>query len=225
MNVDEFRTHPRLLLDLEEEDLPSVLVDRWVNEGFRRIVHAVQRWPFYETSETVSTVSDTAVYTLGSVDRVRSMHGPRGELQWMDEAAARDKFWMVTTSVPNGFPRAWSEFGDGVRLWPTPDAAYTVTVLGYRKPLTVWQGIAGEEPDLPVQFHDVLMSWVLFRTYLQQDDPQLADVEFRNFSESMTQMTADVLSPSQSFAGMVLHGGNRSVGSPPLPPRQPFSWE
>ena len=223
ITVDEYRTYPLQFLDIDEEDLPFRLIDRFVAEGFQRIIRAVRRWPFYEVTETVEVYSGVPTYSLSTVKEIRSMHGPRGELEWMDEPAARDAFWLFTSPVPNGWPRAWSEFGDGFRLWPTPDATYTITVLGYRDADTSWQGNPGLFPDVPEQFHEVLLNWVMYRAYLQQDDPTMAQIELQNFSSGLTEMVEEEMSSPMSTKNLVLGGG--SPERLPLPKRLLFPWE
>jgi hypothetical protein len=223
VNVQELRDYPRVMLDLEVDDLPDVLLDRWMAEGFQRIIRRVQRWPHLETSETLVTEADVQAYSLPTIQKIRSMHGPRGELLWMDESEARQAFWNVTTAFPSSYPKVWSEWGDGVVLWPTPDDAYTVSVTGYRAPLTTWIGVAGEDPDLPERYHEILLSWVMFRTYQQQDDIENAQIERGQFDDGLAELTADDMSLPPSTAGLVL-GGQRNRGVS-LNSRLPFEWE
>lgn len=223
ITVDEFRSYPLQFLDIDEEDLPLTLIDRFIAEGFQRIIRIARRWPFYETTETLSTTAEVATYSLSTVSKIRSMHGPRGELEWMDEPMARDEFWLYTTPVPAGWPRAWSEFGDGFRLWPTPDAAYSMTVLGYRDPDTSWIQTASGVPDMPEQFHEILLNWVMYRTYLQQDDPTMAQIELQNFTQGLTEMTAEEMSSPMSTKHLVMGGG--APQRLPLPKRLLFPWE
>lgn len=214
------------MLDLEPDDLPDSLLDRWMSEGFQRIMRRAQRWPHLEVSETITTTAGTQTAALGEVARIRAIHGPRGELLWMDEADARQKFWNVTTPVPAGWPRAWSEWGDGIMVWPEPDSAYLLTVLGYRSPSVAWVGVAGAEPDMPERYHEVLLSWVMYRTYQQQDDLDNAQIEKGAFEEGLSEMTGDDLSTPSASAGMVL-GGNKSSGRATLNSRLPYDdgWE
>jgi hypothetical protein len=72
-------------------------------------------------------------------------------------------------------------------LWPTPTAAYvgTVQLHAYRLPKYPIED-DGDEPEIPVEHHEGLVDWMLFRAYSTKDgeagDPERAAAAERAFT-------------------------------------------
>lgn len=216
----EIRTHVRAYLDLEPEDLPDTLIDQWTKEGQFKI-YRHRTWPGAETSTQLTSVADTSEYSL-PVKEVTQITGPHGSLRRMEAAEAERYFDAGRTSTTSE-PRAFSVWGNSVRLWPTPSGAFTYTVRGIKVPRTPFSsGLgAGDPVDLPTsdaQFP--LLSWVMHRALVHQDEPEMAmsykesfDSELERLVHNETQVT--------TYGPVVM---NSHRGPSHLPPEVPVTW-
>lgn len=214
MDLAAYRDYVRLYLDLEVEDLSDNLIDRWVDEAQTRAIRFQRRWPFLEVSQDIATLPDVDTYetTMRTVFAVTG--GPDGSLTRLSETAAEDDFFYGEGVARTGRPYAWSEWGYtdtgvGIRLWPKPDNVWPLKVRGY-KSVAPMGNEAGSVPGLPLDFHNVLLSWVMYRAYLQQDDTELAEVQKQSFDEGLATLATDEMT-SPPDEPLVWGGGARNA--------------
>jgi hypothetical protein len=175
--------------DLDSEDLPDRLLDAFCREASRKIERAEKRWPMYESQWTLNTETGVAAYDLTSLasatsDVCRDVSGVSADgkpLRWVgpDEARA-----AAITSGTSG-PRAWSQWGNAVTLYPTPSSDAVLDVYGYRAPRDWVAAGSGAEPDMDPDLHLTLATWVLSRAYAQQEDTELASYFAQTFDQEL----------------------------------------
>jgi hypothetical protein len=218
-DIGEIRLYVRQFLDLETEDLPDVLIDTWIKEGYRKVVRATRRWPHFEDVWTATTEAGVAELTLpAAIEEIASIEGPWGILQHVGESAARDDYNRWSAAPTSGDPLAWSKHGGTVRLYPTPSSAIDLRILGYRPPSDWMAGGAGNVPDFPEDCEDALLTWVMHRAYTHQDDPELAAQEAQRFGAAVEEMVSHYvqgdLALPLTFGGGRTQGGRRGAGRP-----------
>lgn len=225
--LQSIRDYVRSYMDLDESDLADTLIDAWCSEGSLLIEKAEKRWPFYETSWTLSTVADQQDYTITTaigtnVREVVAITGPRWDLLWIDRGAA-DWRWPQNVET-TGEPTHWSQWGTtSLRLHPTPSAAVQLTVRGYRT-ATDWVATgAGTSPDFPAELHPTLMAFVMARAYLQQEDEDLAQQNMQIFEASLDAFRRRI-TDTPGNQPLILNS-RRSHYSPFLGSRLRFPWE
>jgi hypothetical protein len=183
--LQEMRDFVRTYLDVEEDELPDSVIDKAARDGSRRIWRKERRWPFAEGIYAISTIPGQADYDLSAfgvdIDQIVDVRGPTWELKWISPHSA-DLSWTPSTTS-TGSPTHFSRWGSVVTFWPTPDAIY---VRGFRGP-TDWVAVDGE-PDLPDEFHELILTWVLRGALLQQDDPEMAQVHEATFDNELEQL-------------------------------------
>lgn len=84
-----------------------------------------------------------------------------------------------------------------IRLWPTPSMSGTLQLAVYRLPLFDMEDME-DEPEIPIEHHDGLVSWMLYRAYSSKDseleDPARASANLSEFTARFGERnTADVL--------------------------------
>lgn len=88
--------------------------------------------------------------------------------------------WKTRTGTPTHFTRN----GTRIALYPVPVADDTATLAGYRTPLDPLTG-QGDEPETPIEHHEHLVDWMLYRAYSTKDseieDPQRAAAALARF--------------------------------------------
>ena len=167
------REYVRAHLDLDDQDLTSTMLDAWANEASERITAKRQHWPFREAEWTFNTSNGVSAYDIssigsGNIDEIGALviDGDR-VLEWVGPTLADTMH--VSSSSSN--PTYWTVRAAAIRLYPTPNAAETVRVVGWRK-ASDWVGSQGT-PDFPTEFHNVIRNWMLGSAYLQQEDTEL----------------------------------------------------
>ena len=215
MSLDDIRRYVRLHMDVEVEDLPDEVLDPFIAQGFDRIVQSEQRWPFYETSDTFTTVIGGPTPMPTGLARADAFIGDQGKIVWIpwDEG-------VVAYNGQSGIPVRWSQKGDQLYFFPTPDQAYTITYSGYRSPTDWMAEGAGGVPDLPAILHQTVALWALYRSYAQQEDIEMSsgykvqfDEELRNYGRRLVEMPLE--------QPLILNGGTGvRVPWPPL-----FDWQ
>lgn len=221
----DYRSYVYSHMDLEEDDLPVALIDRWLAEAHARVYRARDTWPHYQTRWELITEPGVAHYDPTSdidsgFDRIDSVRGPNGPLSWIGVDEAERRYGVIS----NGNPQHWATWASEIVLFPTPVAAETLTVRGYRKPKD-WpaSGIddpGGSYPDIPDGLSNVLRSWVLGEAYMQQEDTELAItyLDMANDELEKFKKRIEVAEPSQPL--IINKGSGPTVVGTPR-----FVWE
>lgn len=222
-DLQGYRDYVYEYMDLESLDVPESLIDVWVEEGYRKIIEVIRRWPFFEMSATVDTVTDQRAYDLpGQMIDVRAIEAPWQVLEYIDYHEARDKFHLYSGNISRGTARAYSIWAGKIQIWPLPDSPETLQVDGYRGPTDWIAAGAGAVPDFPEEFEDALLAWVMYRAHMQQDDTELAEVDRRDFEEILDSLVSHQFQNPSAFPLVVGGGGYRVVR---LPRRLAYPWE
>ena len=189
--TQELITFVRDITDLDEADLPSSLVVSYLKDGFQRIINLERRWPFLETTYTLSTVADQRDYatsTIGSGDLREvtsildnSTSGNRLSLISIDEAEA---VWHGSFDTPTR-PLFYAEWGDVIKLYPKPDTVYPLTVRGYRKAGYLWTTNLNLQVDCDERLHNAIAYYAVAQAYKRQEDPELSNVYKQSFDEAV----------------------------------------
>ena len=189
--TQELITFVRDITDLDEADLPSSLIVSYLKDGFQRIINLERRWPFLETTYTLSTVAnqrDYATSTIGFGDLREvtsvldnSTSGNRLSLISIDEAEA---VWHGSFDTPTR-PLFYAEWGDVIKLYPKPDTVYPLTVRGYRKTSYTWTTNLNLQVDCDERLHNAIAYYAVAQAYNRQEDPELSNVYKQSFDEAV----------------------------------------
>ena len=122
----------------------------------------------------------------------------------------------------------FSEWGEQVRLYPTPKAVQTIYVRGYKKPAAFGAGSAdaATPSDFEEPFHILFATYGVARAYEQQEDPQKAESYYAILARELDNLRARYLDspapqPLVLNSRNVSHWRSQSI----LPDRLRYSWE
>jgi hypothetical protein len=202
ITLTQLRTQVRNMADLDEVDLPDIIVDQFAREGFQRIYSLERRWPYLQETYTFNTVVDQREYTISTIGDIReiisvvdsSTAGNR--LTLIDYNQAED-IWLGNTDVPSR-PYFYSFWDKKIQFWAKPDAIYPITVRAFRNPVYTWLSNTSEAIDMDEWFHALLPYFVLARVYQRQEDAQLSQMYMNSFEEGVALARRDLMKASSA---------------------------
>lgn len=114
-----------------DTDVDTAITDA-INAAYRQVI-GQRRWGFLEKTDSsltttagTNSVSITGITGLGRIDAIRLKDGTIPmDLDWKSQQEIRD--YQLCDDQPDE-PQYWSQRGDTVLLWPTPDKAYTLVI-------------------------------------------------------------------------------------------------
>lgn len=234
MQISEMRTYVRSVVDIDSSDIGDDTLNRFLGEGYDVIVYSEKRWPFYEAETSFSTVADTKDYTLATVGasvtnglrEIAALRTNDHVVAYVGRDAGDVAFPLDVSTT--GEPWHWSYWADTVRMYPTPDAVYTVTARGYQNPTAFGAGSSDstEPSDLPDPFHIVIATYGVARAYEQQEDPDMAVQYLSLFNQELDNLKArydDMPAPQPVLLNSRV--SSRWRAGTVLPSRLSYSWE
>ena len=243
------RDYTRAVVDIDTTDIANSTLNTFIREGYDGVVYSEKRWPFYEVNTTFNTVNSQKEYTLTeagtnisvSLDSATLTPGFReiGHLMTdghVLEYLGRDDGDLVypLDSNSTGEPWYWSEWGDSIRLYPTPSSALTIYARGYRNAVEFGGNTAiyraaianTDTPDLPDPFDNVLSLYSIYRAYQQQEDSGMAQQYYVAFVGELENLTARYKSaPAPQPVVLNSRRASRWRSQMILPNRLRYSWE
>ena len=234
MQISEMRTYIRSVVDIDSTDISDDTLNRFLGEGYDRIVYSQKRWPFLEVSTTFTTVGGQKDYTLAAVgasvtNGLREVAALRTDNHVITFVGRDEGDVVYPLNVgTSGDPWWWSYWGDNVRLYPTPSSGATINVRGYKEaaPFGAGSSDSTEPSTLPTPFHIVVATYGISRAYEQQEDPQMASqymglfmTELQNLRERYEDM------PAPQPVRLNSRNASRWRSQVILPNRLRYSWE
>ena len=217
MDVQSIRGFIRNHMEVDDEELPDVLLNVYLQEAFDRTMAADNRWPRYETTWSLSKVVDSGGIALppdlnipGIMSVIATNSGYR--LAIINHENAEQQFTSVNAigSTPPSYVSVW---GNKLWLWPQPALADTfdVTLRGYRQP--VWTNGASDIPDLDPRLHATLAYFAISLAYAAQEDEILEGVYMARWDRDLKNQLRMMMEPVHNRP-LVLHGGTPVGGVP-----------
>ncbi len=167
MDRDALVTRTRRLADVNFTDLWSATeVADVVNDAYLTIAGSAP-WSFLMAEDTIATVDGTSDYSLPAVVETATA-------LWIDDTTGRllrrravEQFaWASDARSADAEPWGWGMVDDDtVRLFPTPDAVYTVNVRGWKLPAVLG---ASDEP-VWASAHHVAVAYEAARMILETE--------------------------------------------------------
>ena len=222
MNLNQIRTFVRTQLDLDETDLPDLLLDVFIRDGYDHIVNLERRWPFFETVWSIPSGSG-AVDLPSEADVIESVVAPDGHRLWHAESRWIEDNFLGSTVT--GTPQYWSQVNRTMYVWPKPTASFVMYVRGFRQPRDWVQFGASAEVDADVRLHIPVAYYACSMGYAQQEDEVLEATYMTRFREAVTVAHSAVMRPWTGQPKILngVHYGPRR--RPPtlamLPPSEP----
>ena len=213
MDVATLRAYVRNHLEVDDEELPDILLNPYLQDAFERTVALDNRWPRNETTWQLSKVLDSYVISLPPsvlIPSIISVTNGNRRLSYITYENAEDMF-TENQVVATGTPVYWSTWGREMSLWPNPgpDISYDVTVRGYRQP--VWDEAASTIPDIDERLHPAVAYYAMALTYAAQEDEILEGVYMARWDRDAKAFMGAIMDPPR-HRPLVMHGGTAVLG-------------
>jgi hypothetical protein len=118
-----------------------------------------------------------------------------------------EQVWPINSDNDiEGIPAYWSLWGSAINLWPKPDSAYTIRIMGYRRYNINWLSDGNLAIDIDPEFHMPLMNYVLARIFQFQEDPDMAAIYMNNYEQGVAMIRGWKTAVNRNQQ-MVLSGG------------------
>jgi hypothetical protein len=215
VDVATLRAYVRNHLEVDDEELPDVLLNPYLQDAFERTVALDNRWPRNETTWALSKVADAEVISLPPSVLIPSIisvstHAGNRRLSYITYENAEDMF-TENHVIAIGDPVYWSTWEREMSLWPNPglDVSYDVTVRGYRQP--VWDDAASTIPDVDTRLHPAIAYYAMSLAYAAQEDEILEGVYLARWDRDAKAFMGAIMDPPR-HRPLVMHGGTAVLG-------------
>jgi hypothetical protein len=200
---------------MDSEELPNALLDSYLQEGYTRTISMENRWPFFETTWSVSSVGDTYVPipTDCNTQQITAFTDLTTGYRLMQVAPelAEDNF---ITGVSVTQPVYYTIWGDRITLWPHYSGdARDFLIRGYRYESNWMIGGAAAEVDADPRLHQLLVHYAIALCYAQQED-----VYMKRWQATFAAAHNAICAP-RHHRPLILNGG-----LPYIPAYSPVQW-
>lgn len=162
------------------------LTKRWLNTAQRK---AVQESEF-------RTQEEAKAFTTTSGDNTLEL--PADFCRWIDlydtgtnwPLTALEKREYDALEASSGRPTLYTVVGDQITLWPTPDGSYPLSLRYWRLPQDMVAD--GDEPEIPVQYHEVLVAYAMMKAYARENDYQASRFWKEEWEAGVMKMRGEV---------------------------------
>lgn len=190
MNLGQILTAQRELGYAADTDVARTSM---TNSVQRRICN-LRRWPFLKTLGAAgpNTVAGTSQYNLAAsiaslkdIDAV-SLEPATGDgidIAYLDNEEFR-RFQRVDAT--RGTPCYWTSTDKVVHLWPTPSSVWTLRVDHTIRPVDLVN--AGDNPTLPVEWHDLLVWGPIVEMAHRERDEERRQQALGEFDQRLLEM-------------------------------------
>jgi hypothetical protein len=159
------------------------------------------------SSDTISATSGDAEYNLpADFMRVYSLlYVPTsGKPVSLTEVSQGD---LDLNAPSSGVPTHYTVQNGEVRLWPTPDTAYTLRLRYYATPTTLTAN--DDVPEIPGNYHHLLVTYALWHCYERENDYNSAQYHKGRFDEDIMKCRGEVQYDSDDYTQPQQIGDNR----------------
>ena len=168
MTLQEIRDYARTHADVDDTDVPNLLIDRWIVDGYRRIIRSRKRWEHLEANKTLTLVAGTQSYDVPTkTDSILAVYFAGRSISY---ASHQEMTKAFQNSTNRSDPLFWSQWGTKLYFWPTPQTGGSADIQAIRQPDFDWLNSPSGLPDLPDDYQSPLLAWVLSETYKHAND-------------------------------------------------------
>lgn len=213
MNLLTLRQRVWDIIETDDDEFPSSLLDAFAVDGFNRVVSSERRWPSWQSSATVTVSASTASVVIGGPQFSSALREVTSLIDVADKTRLYQRPYrdaLEEYGDDTGVPEAWSVWGGSIYLWPIPDSQVVLKAVGYRAP-TDWSADPSAEFDCDDLFHMAILYFVLSRCYARLEDTEISSFYEGMFVSGVQTAVATVMNRNVSDEAVILHGGGKRM--------------
>lgn len=213
MNLQEIRDRTWSVLETDEDEFPTALLDAFALDGYNRIVGTDRRWPTFQTSSVVNVLANVPFFAVGGSQFVTAMREVTSLVNVTDKTRLYQRPYqdaLEAYGTDTGTPEAWSVWGGNIYLWPRNDSNVTLTAIGFRDPERWWTD-PSREIDCDSLLHMSILYFVLSRCFARMEDTELAGFYEQMFVSGVSSVAQTVMQRNTADDPLVLHGGGSAM--------------
>lgn len=162
------------------------LVKVWLNSAQQTAV-IQSEFRSQEAVDSFSTEASVASYALPS-DFSRFIDFYNTEThESLSPLGVKDYDELPTSS---GKPYAYVALGSNLSLYPTPDGIYPLAMRYWKLPPDMVAD--SDEPEIPAQYHDLLIAYAMNKAYLRENDYAAASTWQAIWDQGLLKMRGEV---------------------------------
>lgn len=191
---------------------------RLLNRGQRLIANA-KDWPFLiDFDNTFNTVAGTESYTLTETN-IKKMLNLRVSTDGFEQRVTPVNYNEFTSIYPHvdtaterACPSIYTPAGRSstyqllVKLYPVPDAVYGMVYDFWKEPTDM--SADADTPFFPTMYHDILIDYVMWKSYQQIRDMNSASVYKTQFEQNLRTMMGDYQLNESAEAMTISYAGD-----------------
>lgn len=189
----------------------SARIDMYLNNALGSVARDMDYFGA-EATQSITTVVGTVLYPWPSnLARIRSLFNPATGLE-LGRVNLTD---IDRSQQVSGTPRYFATDGTNLHLYPTPDSvAVTLTLRYWMLPPTLVADT--DTPLLPVDYHDMLITYALWKCYERDDDTDTAGYYEKQWKEQFAEMQTDLKFPTSEQPRQVrgMWDSDQGLGGP-----------
>ena len=187
---------------------PSTEIVGYINDAQNDIFNEY-RLPFMQTTQDYTVTIGEADISDGTglpanyvqaIDLLVTTDGSESLIPYMpfreidgDYPDAAD-----TDAHPSGGPRYWYYYGETIKLYPSPDKAYTLKLRYYKRPTEITSD--DSVPEVPSEFREVLIMGAAYRVLQVKDNYDQASVLQNKYDEILQKLVMRYSQPQIGVA-------------------------
>jgi hypothetical protein len=188
----------RVRLRIRDTSYSSSETIQYVNDTVNDVYNEY-RLPFMETtSNGTMTALDSDIYGVATlpidyvqaIDLIITTQGQERRLPYRDadQIAGIYPDSDDTTAHPAGQPEYWYKYADTIRVFPTPNAAYTFTLRYYKRPALL--SANADIPSLPSEFEELIVVGASYRIMQVKDNYDQAGILENKYDELLQKLVS-----------------------------------
>lgn len=194
-------------------DINDIL--RWVNDAQLEIALKKQ---LLQVTSTVTVTVNVGTYTLPTnILQLRAVRYDGTALEAISSAQAEElipSYDVGVSVVGASTPSAYWVWGtpQQIYLYPLPNNSTSVLKLYYTR-IPVQVTLAGDTPELPVQYHPRIVEYCLAQAYELDANLQSKQFKLGELSAGLAQTDMDVFQPQQQYPNITVSVDDAGVWS------------
>lgn len=188
----------KVRLRVKDSGYSATEITNYVNDTQRDIFNEY-RLPFMQATQNYTLDTSTSDITNGSglptnfvqaIKLVITTSGREYEIPFIDY-----KYLLETnpdpddvTRHPANAPTYWYKYGTTIKVFPKPDAAYTVTLYYYKEPTAL--SADADIPEIPSEFEEILVVGASYRILQVKDNYDQAAIHENKYMELLDKLAS-----------------------------------